>query len=672
MNISFTIMIKPILLILISILVNVELSALNLFAQDTVIVSDSLAIDTTGTVVDSLAQPIPKDTLRPINLRSSLTGNDLKDKLNRREIRKTDKRFTGDLFNHMAFGYLADLGTVGSPSEVSLYGFGFNDITYFQNGININNRFQNSLDLNLIQVASLDSIEAANLSSGFFYNSLNNPVTVNFNSRLKADPRPYSRISFYQGPENEGFVDGMFSAYPFKKVNFSFQVTNQSTDARFDNSEVSNWIFNTRLRYLLNNNINFIIGYDHARLNVDLNGGVNVRETPNLLYDNILAAVNYEDRYNRDTRHNLFTKTIIKIDSLSYSDISIYYQDQLNIFRQNELSLDSLAHKITNDNTYKTYGASVDQRISFDKFNLQFLAKYEKTNYEVERDHFFKDMNFWSIGSKLEINLFDKFLIPSLFIKLSDYDGTGLFGFGGNVSLNINKYFSLFAGISKFERPSMITNTTTDVTVIEAAVVNRTQFGKLSLSYFNLKQDDYIFAAADTVNVAYASSTISNNIIGEFARSGLNFKVNFGLWKIKLLSNNSYYFDESTLAEPTIPRFTSFGGLYYVDTLFNQNLDFKTGINYKFYSERNFAAYDFETFNRAFHDIHGNNLIGVNGASNTNIAYQFDFFLAGTIQKRATIYITFENLFDAQYYLIPYYPVQPRGLRIGFTWEFLD
>ncbi|MDZ7764856.1 MAG: putative porin [Melioribacteraceae bacterium] len=665
-------MIKPIILILFFFLISIEISALNLFAQDSISINDSLKTDTTAAAIDSLDIPIPRDTLKPIEIKGFIQDKPEKADFNRTQIRRTDHRFTGDLFNHMNFGYLADFGTVGTPSEVYLFGFGFSDISYLQNGVPTNNRFHNSLDLNLIQAASLDSIELASLSTGFFYSSINNPVSVNFNTRLKVDPRPYSRISFYQGPENEGIVDGMFSAYPFNKVNVSFQVTNQSTDARFDNSEVSNWLFNTRVRYLLNNNINFIIGYDHARLNVDLNGGVNVRETPALLYDNILAAVNYEDRYHRDTRHNLFAKTIIKIDSLSYSDVSIYYQDQLNEFRQNELSIDSLTHKIINDNAYKTYGASVDQRIIFDKFNLQFLARYEKTKFEIERDDFFRDMNFWSVGSKLEINLFDKFLTPSFFIKLSDYDGTGLFGFGGNVSLNVNKYFSLFAGFSKFERPSNIINTTTDVTVIEAAIVNRTQFGKLSLSYFNLKQDDYIFAAADTINVAYASSTINNNIIGEFARSGLNFKVDFRLWKIKLLSNNSYYFDESALADPTIPRFTSFGGLYYVDTLFNQNLDLKTGINYKFYSERKFAAYDFETFNRAFHDINGNNLIGVNEASNTNIAYQFDFFLAGTIQERATIYIAFENLFDAQYYLIPYYPVQPRGLRIGFTWEFLD
>jgi len=52
--------------------------------------------------------------------------------------------------------------------------------------------------------------------------------------------------------------------------------------------------------------------------------------------------------------------------------------------------------------------------------------------------------------------------------------------------------------------------------------------------------------------------------------------------------------------------------------------------------------------------------------------YQFDLFIAANIQNSATIYITFENLLDRNYYIVPYFPKQPRGLRIGVAWEFLD
>ncbi|MBK7868123.1 MAG: TonB-dependent receptor [Ignavibacteriales bacterium] len=51
---------------------------------------------------------------------------------------------------------------------------------------------------------------------------------------------------------------------------------------------------------------------------------------------------------------------------------------------------------------------------------------------------------------------------------------------------------------------------------------------------------------------------------------------------------------------------------------------------------------------------------------------QIDFFVAGTIQKVATIYFAWENLLNAKYYLSPYYPVLPRNIRFGIAWEFLN
>jgi outer membrane cobalamin receptor len=52
--------------------------------------------------------------------------------------------------------------------------------------------------------------------------------------------------------------------------------------------------------------------------------------------------------------------------------------------------------------------------------------------------------------------------------------------------------------------------------------------------------------------------------------------------------------------------------------------------------------------------------------------FQLDFFLAGKIQDRATVYFVFENILNAKYFIAPYYPKQARGLRFGIAWEFLD
>ena len=40
--------------------------------------------------------------------------------------------------------------------------------------------------------------------------------------------------------------------------------------------------------------------------------------------------------------------------------------------------------------------------------------------------------------------------------------------------------------------------------------------------------------------------------------------------------------------------YTSIGGIYYVDTLFNSNLNLKTGLTYYSIGERDYINYDFE------------------------------------------------------------------------------
>jgi len=230
-------------------------AALSIFSQPKrgiVQLSDSLKVDSLSTTfidssktgsIDSLQVNAKKDTLRPIVFRGYSSPGSTVKTLNRNEIDKSDYRFTGDLFNYFPFGYNVDLGSIGNPSEVFINGLGWGNISYQLDGISVTNRYQNALDLNLIQSETIDSIEVSSLASGFLYNNFNNPVSVNFITRTKISPRPYSRIKFYQAPENEGMFSGMFSAYLIKRINWGFSLTNQSTDPRYKNSELSNWQF---------------------------------------------------------------------------------------------------------------------------------------------------------------------------------------------------------------------------------------------------------------------------------------------------------------------------------------------------------------------------------------------------------------------------------------------
>lgn len=668
-------------------------AAISIFSQvkrGIVQLSDSLKVDSLSTtiidssktgLIDSLQITEKKDTLRPISFRGYSSPGSTVNTLNRNEIDKKDYRYTGDLFNYIPFGYNADLGSVGNPSEVFVYGMGFGNISYLQNGISVTNRFQNALDLNLIQSETIDSIEVPSLASGFLFNNFNNPVSVNFIKRTKVNSRPYSRIRFYQAPENEGFFSGMFSAYLIKRVNWGFSLTNQSADPRYKNSELSNWQFNTNIRYMPSNKLNFLFNYDYSKINMKLNGGVDYSATPDDVFDNVLAEPLYDDRYHKNSGHNISLSALVEFDSTSYSNLTFYYQYNLDEFRQNEYSTDSTEQKFINDNSYKTYGVKLHQNFEVSPLGIEIIAGYEKIDFDIDyskRNSFLdlettnrkiSSIDLWSIGLKFNAGLFSNLLVPSFFVKTSGLDDEMNFGYGGEVQFNINKYLSASLGGSNYEKNinPFVYPATTNITVLEAGLKSKFSFGSFDLSYFTIEQNKYPLGLLS--NDFYPNSDIIYYDIVDFKRSGLNIDLSVKLWKILLQSNTSFYFDETEFVDRELPSQTSFGGIYYVDTLFNQNLDLKAGLNYKFYGERGAAIYDFQKMQSAYY-YNDYSLVYPDGLLKYD--YQLDFFVAGTIRKRATVYFVFENMLDEQFYVVPYYPIQPSGLRFGVAWEFID
>ena len=58
--------------------------------------------------------------------------------------------------------------------------------------------------------------------------------------------------------------------------------------------------------------------------------------------------------------------------------------------------------------------------------------------------------------------------------------------------------------------------------------------------------------------------------------------------------------------------------------------------------------------------------------SSVPASFQLDLFLAATIQKSATIFVTLENILNTEYYIVPYYFKQPITLRFGVSWLMYD
>ncbi|MDP2364220.1 MAG: putative porin, partial [Ignavibacteria bacterium] len=134
--------------------------------------------------------------------------------------------------------------------------------------------------------------------------------------------------------------------------------------------------------------------------------------------------------------------------------------------------------------------------------------------------------------------------------------------------------------------------------------------------------------------------------------NGLGLNLKFKYWKLLLESNSSYY---SALDNKfnEVPKFQTQSGLYYISKLFNDNLDLKIGF--------------------VFYYIGTNNVFTTkNGLVEVPSSIKLDFTLAGEIQKTAIVYFTWQNLFNNNYYITPYYPMPSRSIRFGVAWEMFN
>ncbi|MFO7525397.1 MAG: hypothetical protein R6W68_08080, partial [Ignavibacteriaceae bacterium] len=138
--------IKAIIIILASsfLLFSQEINDTTIIVSDSLFISDTLAVNDTLAVKDSV---FVYDT--SIVFPAKLYENSFV--IERKIFLRNDYRYTGDLIEPFQFNFIRNLGTPGQVHETLIYGVGFNGISYLQDGILINDRRLNLLDLNLVQ-----------------------------------------------------------------------------------------------------------------------------------------------------------------------------------------------------------------------------------------------------------------------------------------------------------------------------------------------------------------------------------------------------------------------------------------------------------------------------------------------------------------------------------------
>lgn len=630
--------------------INDSLSAENNFLVDSTFSSyDSLSVS------DSIAVARP-DSIAPIN---AAILSDKSFLVTNKEISRLEYRYTGDYLRLFSFNFIKDLGFPGQPNETFLYGVGNSAVSYLMDGISYNQRQDNSLNLNLIQSEDIDSIEVLPLPRGFLYGAYNNPVSVNFITKDFLPLQPYSRIRYYQGSNRESLIDGLFNIRVTKKIITSFELTNRIVDSTYANTEYSIWQGKVKLKYLLSNSVNLIASYNFNNYKAGYSGGVDVdsiksvtSDVESVLYDYNRAPVVYPNGELK-TKTNLARLRILAepFDWLNIDGSVFYY---LNKFEQNAIN------RLSTEG--ETYGLNLFNNAKYKWLSLKFNIDYEKRNVNSKRT-FVNSPEDWQNGEVVKdysadifsvafiasADLINGAFVPSVYYKTSSYNlnfsqpltaeekynsqGVGL---DLNVKTNLNIDF--YAGASVF-KPYKVEDF--DYSLLEVGVRYKNDFIFSGLKYF-INEYSYGF---------YTGGMFFDYIsYGDLSGVGIDLKLNY--WKLLLESFSSFYSNANNKLS-SVPDFQTQTGLYFKSKLFNDNLDLKTGFLFYYVGKNNVYTNE-------------------HGFLEVPSSYKLDFTLAGEIQKTAIVYFLWQNLFENEYYLTPYYPMPTRNIRFGIAWELFN
>lgn len=459
-------------------------------------------------------------------------------------------------------------------------------------------------------------------------------------------------------------------------------MTNSTISSRFDNSSYGGWRVSSKLRYMLSNKINFVAGYKYAKSETELNGGSAAQNKDEINYDNLFENVlypvssNFSSRYQKYNLHNFYLKVLGNFIEGSQTDFTFYYLFDKTEFRQNERTSINEIPVIINDNEFKTTGVSLKQDLSFSILQLQLFSNYESTKFNAGILPGKYTASSFSLGGSAETILMNGKLIPSVFTKYLKYDGNNFYGTGADINFKLTENINLYGGYSSFERHNdLIIKPGNDyilqnVNTFEAGIKFKSPSAYGAASYFNTKNDNDLFYTLDGTIDTLLINEASGYFTKETNVSGVNLNFNLRFWKVLISSNTTYYLNHED-EKLTLPEFTFFGGVYYIDTLFNTNLKLKTGINFYLNGSQNYFTYDFQRNLQIQYANTGSSITLINNEV-SDISYQLDLFAAAQFQDSAILYITFENVLGKDYYVVPYFPKQPRSIRFGVSWDFLN
>jgi hypothetical protein len=454
------------------------------------------------------------------------------------------------------------------------------------------------------------------------------------------------------------------------------RLTNSSIDKNYSNTEFGAWKFNVKGIYKLSDSIFTKINFNHAKLNTTLNGGIDISQfevasNTELNFYSTEFLTNFSNRKKITTKNDVTGSVYGKLIPFGYTKLNFSFSE---IDESLQYTIDTTSIKL--DNYSRSLSSTFLHKLSVDNFSSIINAGYEKLDLKIDEIFPKTELNNYYTAISVQHNILNESITPSIFGKYSYFNKQSAIGFGTDVLFKPISSIKLLVGYSNFEKPlSPNESRYLEVTEIPSHQVLFTSinFGvknyRAGFSFFNISSKNNILPVIDSEtnlgNMKYVFDDKSIN-------SGINFNSNIEFWNILTTTSINYYWQNKSQFETQENIFSINAGIYYVDTLYNNNLNLKTGFIFKLFDNPNYAIYDFQHMRSAGYNIVDDAITKLSLQSVLNDKMRVDFYLAGRIQDAATFYFIYENILGNNYFIVPYYPMPEGGMRIGIAWDFLD
>lgn len=581
--------------------------------------------------------------------------NDTINSIEKSDIQRINYSTMYDILNTRNELFGMSLGINGHFNNFLSYGAIDNNVELGYNGRNINNNYNGKYNLENYSPEFFERIEIIEGSDAAVLSSKPNNSFLNIQEIIYDTKIPFTRLWYAQ--EGGSFIsaDGIFSQNFSDGWNFTFGFKKMDDRLDFDNMSTDYWNLRFILRYNIDSTSSLSIS-DNFTNNRTITSGGSDPDNSFDIYSPINSSPSYSKIQIRNYRHDLNITYSKKMDFFNITNTTYLVSDI------NERGLPKFDDSDTLGNTANTetqIGNRINLDFTFD--NIDFKVGSNINTFNSEGTNFFSAYSgvYWNLYSRAELK-FTKSTSISGGINYGNDSKNGFIAFGERLKLKLDDNSYLYIDHSFISKNGLVysndlVNEKTNLFIagIKLESIDLEGYYRIvSTPIFNRLVNDYYTEQYNMGDYqAFGGSASYNeevltNLFDTKDKIDLRLQT-----RINLIIGNKEL-------ENYYPLFTFNAGLNYM-LMVNKselNIGFRAGL------------LDSKTAPR-YIPI-SNSYI----TTTSNVGLQTTGLNIYSIMKlgNAFVKIEWENLLDANYYNVAFYPERGQIVKLSVAWSFFD